>query len=166
MSDLAAIQKRDNESGNVWFTGPASFTAQAARDRRDLLVELAACREIQRSGVEYSIKLQRMIEAARRHESPLPSPELHHHKMLTFLMDELAALHEARQQWRSRMGLKVTDDVVVENERLRELLREAKLQIEAVCYYDYCDDDEDVQTDVAILRRIIPRIDAALKEQP
>jgi len=54
----------------------------------------------------------------------------------------------------------------VENERLRELLREAKLQIEAVCYYDYCDDDEDVQTDVAILRRIIPRIDAALKEQP
>jgi len=43
MSDLAAIQKRDNESGNVWFTGPASFTAQAARDRRDLLVELAAC---------------------------------------------------------------------------------------------------------------------------
>ena len=28
MSDLAAIQKRDNESGNVWFTGPASFTAK------------------------------------------------------------------------------------------------------------------------------------------
>jgi hypothetical protein len=43
---------------------------------------------------------------------------------------ELAACHAenerlqaSRQEWRSRMGLKVTDDIVVENEKLRELLR-------------------------------------------
>lgn len=34
---LEAIRARDAESGPTWFTGPASFTAQAARDRRTLL---------------------------------------------------------------------------------------------------------------------------------
>jgi hypothetical protein len=36
-ADLEAIRKRDTDSGNTWFVGPASFTAQAARDRRELL---------------------------------------------------------------------------------------------------------------------------------
>ena len=34
---LREIRARDRESGALWFTGPASFTAQAARDRRALL---------------------------------------------------------------------------------------------------------------------------------
>lgn len=37
MTDLEKIRARDAESGAIWFTGPASFTAQAARDRRTLL---------------------------------------------------------------------------------------------------------------------------------
>lgn len=40
-NELQAIRERDQASGVTWFTGPASFTAQAARDRRALLVELA-----------------------------------------------------------------------------------------------------------------------------
>ena len=40
MSDLTAIRKRDADSAALWFTGPASFTAQAARDRRELLREV------------------------------------------------------------------------------------------------------------------------------
>ncbi len=38
--NLDEIRKRDAESGELWFTGPASFTAQAARDRRELLAEV------------------------------------------------------------------------------------------------------------------------------
>lgn len=34
------IRKRDAEAAVTWFTGPASFPAQAARDRRDLLAEI------------------------------------------------------------------------------------------------------------------------------
>lgn len=34
---LGEIRARDRESGALWFTGPLSFTAQAARDRRALL---------------------------------------------------------------------------------------------------------------------------------
>lgn len=37
MSDIDDIRERDRTSGSLWFTGPASFTAQAARDRRTLL---------------------------------------------------------------------------------------------------------------------------------
>lgn len=40
MSELDDIRKRDADSGALWFTGPASFTAQAARDRRALLAKL------------------------------------------------------------------------------------------------------------------------------
>ena len=40
------------------------------------------------------------------------------------LCAEISKLRRERQEWRSRMGLKVTDDVVRENERLRELLRD------------------------------------------
>lgn len=36
-ADLEAIKKRDAETSPLWITGPASFTAQAARDRRALL---------------------------------------------------------------------------------------------------------------------------------
>lgn len=39
-ADLKAIRQRDATSGALWFTGPASFTAQAARDRRDLLAAI------------------------------------------------------------------------------------------------------------------------------
>lgn len=46
--DLEAIIARDKATGELWFTGPASFTAQAARDRRALLAALpdllAACK--------------------------------------------------------------------------------------------------------------------------
>ena len=34
------------------------------------------------SSTEYAIKLQRLIEAACRCDDPLPSPELHHSRML------------------------------------------------------------------------------------
>lgn len=46
MSDdpLDAIRKRDEETAKMWFTGPASFTAQAARDRRLLLDEVESLR--------------------------------------------------------------------------------------------------------------------------
>jgi hypothetical protein len=37
--ELQAVRDRDAESGATWFTGPASFTAQAARDRRYLLAQ-------------------------------------------------------------------------------------------------------------------------------
>jgi hypothetical protein len=37
MSELEAIRERDRAAGDTWFKGPASFTAQAARDRRALL---------------------------------------------------------------------------------------------------------------------------------
>jgi hypothetical protein len=57
-----------------------------------LQTELAECRKQGQSSIEYSIKLQRMIEAARRHEISLPSSELYHHKMLTFLVTELTDL--------------------------------------------------------------------------
>lgn len=40
MKDLEAIRARDAESGATWFEGPASFTAQSARDRRTLLAEV------------------------------------------------------------------------------------------------------------------------------
>ena len=39
-TDLAAIRARDAGSGALWFTGPESFTALAARDRRTLLAEI------------------------------------------------------------------------------------------------------------------------------
>jgi hypothetical protein len=39
-NDLAAIRARDASSGALWFTGPESFTALAARDRRALLAEI------------------------------------------------------------------------------------------------------------------------------
>jgi hypothetical protein len=39
-TELNNIRTRDAESGETWFTGPASFTAQAARDRRALLGEV------------------------------------------------------------------------------------------------------------------------------
>lgn len=39
-TELIAIRARDAESGATWFTGPASSTAQAARDRRALLAEV------------------------------------------------------------------------------------------------------------------------------
>lgn len=38
--ELQAVRDRDTESGATWFTGPASFTAQGARDRRYLLAKL------------------------------------------------------------------------------------------------------------------------------
>ena len=53
----------------------------------------------QHSSIEYAIKLQRMIEAARRRELPLPSPELHHHKMLTDVLEDLAALKARLDEW-------------------------------------------------------------------
>jgi hypothetical protein len=40
MTATTDIEARDEASGSLWFTGPASFTAQAARDRRTLLVLL------------------------------------------------------------------------------------------------------------------------------
>jgi len=40
------------------------------------------------------------------------------------LRAELIRGNEPRQEWRSRMGLKVTDDVVVENEELRKRIVE------------------------------------------
>lgn len=46
MTELKEIMKRDAESGALWFTGPASFTAQAARDRRALLAMLKDTREL------------------------------------------------------------------------------------------------------------------------
>ncbi len=36
-TELAVITARDASTGSFWFEGPASFTAQAARDRRTLL---------------------------------------------------------------------------------------------------------------------------------
>jgi hypothetical protein len=39
-TELDNIRARDAESGETWFTGPASFTAQGARDRRALLGEV------------------------------------------------------------------------------------------------------------------------------
>lgn len=39
-AEREAIRARDAESGATWFTGPASFTAQGARDRRALLAEV------------------------------------------------------------------------------------------------------------------------------
>jgi len=36
-AELAVITARDASSVSMWFEGPASFTAQAARDRRTLL---------------------------------------------------------------------------------------------------------------------------------
>lgn len=37
---LEEIRKRDADAGELWFTGPESFTAMAARDRRTLLTLL------------------------------------------------------------------------------------------------------------------------------
>ena len=42
--ELLAAQKRDAATGDLWFTGPESFTALAARDRRALLAEVEAVR--------------------------------------------------------------------------------------------------------------------------
>ncbi len=42
--ELLAAQKRDAATGDLWFTGPESFTALAARDRRALLAEVEALR--------------------------------------------------------------------------------------------------------------------------
>ena len=39
-AELTDIRRRDREAGSTWFKGPASFTAQAARDWRELLAEL------------------------------------------------------------------------------------------------------------------------------
>lgn len=42
---LSEILARDVETGNLWFRGPVSFAAHAARDRRalvDFLKDLAA----------------------------------------------------------------------------------------------------------------------------
>ena len=47
------------------------------------------------------------------------------------LCAEISGLRRERQEWRSRMGLKVTDDVVRENERLRGLLREVRARFPA-----------------------------------
>lgn len=45
---LEEIRKRDAAAGALWFTGPASFTALAARDRRELLalLDLAAITQV------------------------------------------------------------------------------------------------------------------------
>ena len=53
--ELLAAQKRDAATGDLWFTGPESFTALAARDRRALLAEVEAL----------SIALDRIIGCAR-----------------------------------------------------------------------------------------------------
>lgn len=45
--DLSAMRARDSASAETWFKGPASFTAQAARDRRELL---ALVQELSRIG--------------------------------------------------------------------------------------------------------------------
>lgn len=37
---LEQIRARDAAAGALWFTGPESFTALAARDRRSLLAEI------------------------------------------------------------------------------------------------------------------------------
>ena len=42
------------------------------------------------------------------------------------ILQQLADFSADRQKWRSRMGLKTTDDVVKENNRLREALLAAK----------------------------------------
>lgn len=53
MSDIDDIRKRDAESGALWFTGPVSFTAQSARDRRALLVEYDRLRGACESAIEW-----------------------------------------------------------------------------------------------------------------
>lgn len=56
MSDIDDIRKRDAESGALWFTGPASFTALGARDRRALL---AAYDALEAEKTEATAKLTR-----------------------------------------------------------------------------------------------------------
>jgi hypothetical protein len=43
--DIDDIRDRDAEAHHMWFTGPASFTALAARDRRALLHVIDELRE-------------------------------------------------------------------------------------------------------------------------
>lgn len=57
MIDLDAIKKRDAESAGLWFIGPASFTAQAARDRRELL----ACIEVREAAARAAIAYDEAI---------------------------------------------------------------------------------------------------------
>lgn len=58
MTDIDDIRTRDKASGDLWFTGPASFTAQAARDRRTALDEIARLRgllrKIRHAGIKCS----------------------------------------------------------------------------------------------------------------
>jgi hypothetical protein len=42
---IEEIRERDSAAADTWFKGPASFTAQAARDRRALLDAIKALRE-------------------------------------------------------------------------------------------------------------------------
>lgn len=46
----------------MWFTGPASFTAQAARDRRALLARVD---ELEREAAYRDCKLRRAIHALK-----------------------------------------------------------------------------------------------------
>jgi hypothetical protein len=59
-------------------------------------------------------------------EKAVPSGEVER------LRGEVARLIATRQEWRSRMGLRVTDDVVVENERLRAENAELRRQVEGL----------------------------------
>lgn len=38
--EIEAARERDRDTGEMWFTGPDSFAALAARDRRMLLSEV------------------------------------------------------------------------------------------------------------------------------
>ena len=77
-------------------------------------------------------------------------------------------LRKDRQHWRSRMGLKVTDDVVVENERLRGSLQ-AEREINAHACKTLAENErlrEFIRK--SALDKGVPMsiVDAALKEQP
>ncbi len=70
--ELQAIILRDAETGPLWFTGPQSFSALAARDRRALLVDLT---ELQNWSIQYQkrevAELIDMVHGANKLKFPL-----------------------------------------------------------------------------------------------
>lgn len=68
--------------------------AIAAKDAEiaQLRSENERLREMRESQINYSIKLQRLLESIKREDTPYP--ELHHHQMVTAIKTENAALRE------------------------------------------------------------------------
>jgi hypothetical protein len=62
------MRRRDREAAALWFTGPKSFTALAARDRRELLTMLAEAHTAAQWNANMLADAQAQLAALQRNE--------------------------------------------------------------------------------------------------